>query len=149
VRSVGDATPLRRDAREVVSALHRLGYAVGAVCSDVGFSPDRLRDELGLDFVAANQFEVRDGVLTGGLSEPVIDRAGKAAALAHFAGLHGVPLAQTVAVGAGVNDLDLLQTAGMALACTGASSRPDDYLDSVLFVLGAGVDAAEAVRANR
>jgi len=87
---------------------------------------------------------VRDGVVTGRLVEPVVDRAGKAAALVRFAERHQVPLSQTVAVGTGVNDLDLLQTAGLAIACTGAVPYPD----SVLFALGVGDDVQETARAR-
>jgi phosphoserine phosphatase len=141
---VGQVVPVRDDARPAVAMLRALGFLVGAVCSDPGFAVERLRDELRLDFVAGNRFEVSDGVLTGRLLEPLADRAGKAAALVRFAEQHRVPLSQTVAVGSGANDLDLLQTAGLAVACTGAVS----LLDALGCALGAGEDVREAAQAK-
>ena len=58
----------------------------------------------------------RTGSLTGGLVGPIVDRAGKAAALARFAAAAGVPLARTIAVGDGANDLDMLAAAGLGIA---------------------------------
>ena len=67
----------------------------------------------GIDYVAANTLEIAGGKLTGRLSGPVIDRAGKAEALRGFAAEAGVPLSQTVAVGDGANDLDMIAAAGL------------------------------------
>jgi phosphoserine phosphatase len=145
VRDLERAVPVCEEAREAIAALRALGFRVGAVCGDPGFDVRRLAEELCLDFAAGNRFEARDGVLTGRLAEPLADRAGKAAALVRFAEQYRVPLSQTVAVGAGANDLDLLQTAGLAVACTGAVSLPD----LLRCVLGAGEDVREAAQSNR
>ena len=67
--------------------------------------------DLGIDFSAANTLEVAGDRLTGRLVGPVVDRAGKAAALSRFAEMAGVGLSQTVAVGDGANDLDMLARA--------------------------------------
>jgi phosphoserine phosphatase len=111
----------------------------------VWLGAERLSTALGLDFVACNQLEVRDDVLTGKLLGPPVDRAAKAAALVRFAERSHVPLSQTVAVGGAPNDIDLLQTAGLAIASVGGPSS----LDSVLFALGVGDDVREAARARR
>ena len=75
-----------------------------------GFSQvaEPIADDLGLTYWAANTLEIVDGRLTGRLIGPIIDRAGKAPALRRFAARAGVPLAQTVAIGDGANDLDML-----------------------------------------
>jgi phosphoserine phosphatase len=145
LHAVQDATPVRKEARDLVDALHALGYRVGAVAGDVWLGAERLSTALGLDFVACNQLEVRDDVLTGKLLGPPVDRAAKAAALVRFAERSHVPLSQTVAVGGAPNDIDLLQTAGLAIASVGGPSS----LDSVLFALGVGDDVREAARARR
>src|SRR5690606_23383723 len=75
--------------------------------------PGALVDRLSLDYSAARTLELVDGKLTGGLVGPVIDRKGKAVALEGFAEKAGVPLSQTVAIGDGANDLDMLRTAGL------------------------------------
>jgi phosphoserine phosphatase len=108
---------------------------------------------LHLDFAAANELEVVDGVVTGRLVGPILDRAGKAAALKRFAEQFGVPLSQTVAVGDGANDIAMLETAGLGVAFNAKSALREaadtavnlPYLDTVLFVLGiSGADVEEA-----
>lgn len=143
VRATCARTRLRPEAQQVTRTLRRLGYRVGAVSGGFGLPPDRLAADLELDYVAANQLETRDGVVTGRLVEPVIDAAGKTGALAAFAAQEGVPMAQSVAVGAGGTDLAMLQAAGLAIACTHAASSAS-YLDSVLVVLGVGEDVRRA-----
>ena len=92
----------------------------------------------------ANTLEVVDGRLTGEVLGPVVDRARKAPLLAEIAAREGVPLSQTVAVGDGANDLDMLAAAGSASRSTPSRwSRAQadatvsvPYLDAILFMLG-------------
>ena len=101
---------------------------------------------------AANTLEIAGGKLTGQLTGPVIDRAGKAAALRQFAEWAGVPLSQTVAVGDGANDLDMIAAAGMGIAFNARQAVRDaadasvnvPYLDTVLYLLGVSRAEAEA-----
>jgi phosphoserine phosphatase len=83
----------------------------------------------------------------------ILDRAGKAVALRRFAEQFGVPLSQTVAVGDGANDIDMLEAAGLGVAFNAKSALREaadtavnlPYLDTVLFMLGiSGADVAEA-----
>jgi len=139
-------------ARTFVRTLKRLGMRVGIVSGGFTAITDRLVADLGLDHVRANTLEIADGRLTGEVVGPVVDRAGKAAALREIAALEGVPLAQTVAIGDGANDLDMLSTAGLGIAFNAkpvvaeaadtAVSVP--YLDAVLFLLGIRRDDIEA-----
>ena len=141
-------------ARTFVSTLQRLGFTVAIVSG--GFTPftDWLRDDLGLDYAFANGLVVQDGRLTGELEGPVVDRAGKARLLTEIAAAEGVPLSQTVAVGDGANDLDMLATAGLGIAFNAkpvVRAQADTtvsvpYLDAILFLLGirgADVDRVE------
>ncbi|MGR7025868.1 phosphoserine phosphatase SerB [Geodermatophilus sp. URMC 62] len=131
-------------ARTLIRTLQRLGFRCGIVSGGFSQITDPLAASLGLDFAAANTLEVADGRLTGGLVGEIVDRAGKARALARFAAEHGIPLDQTVAVGDGANDLDMLNAAGLGIAFNAkpvvreqahaALNQP--YLDAVLQVLG-------------
>ena len=131
-------------ARTLIRTLQRLGFRCGIVSGGFSQITDPLAATLGLDFAAANTLEVADGQLTGGLVGEVVDRAGKARALARFAGQYGIPLEQTVAVGDGANDLDMLNAAGLGIAfnakpmvreqADAALNQP--HLDAVLQVLG-------------
>ena len=115
-----------------------------------------LAHELELDYVKANTLEIVDGKLTGRVTGDVVDRAAKATALREFAAQAGVPMEQTVAVGDGANDIDMLTAAGLGVAFNAkpalreiadtAISHP--YLDAVLFILGVTrneIEAADAV----
>ncbi len=142
-------------ARTTIRTLRRLGFHCGVVSGGFRQVIDPLAHELMLDFVAANELEVVDGTLTGRVVGPVVDRAGKAKALRDFAEQAGVPMEQTVAVGDGANDIDMLDAAGLGVAFNAKpalrkvadASLNQPYLDTVLFVLGvtrAEIEAADA-----
>jgi phosphoserine phosphatase len=76
---------------------------------------DPVAERLGLDRWRANRLEIVDGVLTGGLVGPVIDAAAKAHTLREWAAEFDVPLGQTVAVGDGANDLEMMAITGLAV----------------------------------
>ncbi|GGO81161.1 phosphoserine phosphatase SerB [Wenjunlia tyrosinilytica] len=139
-------------ARTLIRTLKRLGYLVGVVSGGFTQVTDDLKDRLGLDFAAANTLEVVDGKLTGRVIGEVVDRAGKARILARFAQEAGVPLSQTVAIGDGANDLDMLNAAGLGVAFNAkpvvreaahtAVNVP--FLDTVLYLLGITREEVEA-----
>ncbi|WP_225848545.1 phosphoserine phosphatase SerB [Streptomyces sp. HPF1205] len=142
-------------ARTLVRTLKRLGYQVGVVSGGFTQVTDDLKERLGLDFAAANTLEVVDGKFTGKVVGPVVDRAGKARHLRSFAEQAGVPLSQTVAVGDGANDLDMLNAAGLGVAFNAkpvvrqaadtAVNVP--FLDTVLYLLGITREEIEAADA--
>ena len=139
-------------ARTFVRTLRRLGYEVALVSGGFQSIVAELARDLGIHHVHANRLEVVDGRLTGRLEGEVIDRAGKARVLRHIAETHGIALEQTVAVGDGANDLDMLGAAGLGIAFNAkpvvreaadtALSVP--YLDAILFLLGIRRDEVEA-----
>lgn len=106
--------------------------------------------------MAANELEIVDGILTGRVVGPIVDRPGKATALRDFAERFGVPMEQTVAVGDGANDIDMLAAAGLGIAFNAKpalrevadASLSHPYLDTVLFLLGVTrgeIEAADAL----
>jgi phosphoserine phosphatase len=131
-------------ARTLIRTLHKLGHHVALVSG--GFEPviAPLMSELGIEHMRANNLEIIDGSLTGKLIGPIIDRAGKAEALREFAAMHSIELEQTIAIGDGANDLDMITLAGMGIAfnakpavkAAADSSVSAPYLDSVLYLLG-------------
>jgi phosphoserine phosphatase len=131
-------------ARTLLRTLSRLGYVAAVVSGGFVEVLEPLLLELGVPYLAANRLEIADGLLTGRLVGEIVDRAGKAAALERFAAEVGVPLEQTVAVGDGANDIDMISVAGLGIAfnakavvrehADAALSVP--YLDAVLYFLG-------------
>jgi phosphoserine phosphatase len=153
---VADELELTPGARTTLRTLRRLGFHCGVVSGGFRQVIEPLAHELMLDFVAANELEIVDGKLTGRVVGPVIDRAGKAKALRDFAHQAGVPMEQTVAVGDGANDIDMLAAAGLGVAFNAKpalrevadASLSHPYLDTVLFILGVTrgeIEAADAV----
>jgi phosphoserine phosphatase len=71
---------------------------------------------MSIKYYKANKLEIVAGVITGGLIGPIIDRAAKGQALKEFASASGVPMENTVAIGDGANDLDMMAAAGLSIA---------------------------------
>jgi phosphoserine phosphatase len=156
IDEVADQLELMPGARTTLRTLQRLGFRCGVVSGGFRRIIEPLAEELKLDFVAANELEIVDGILTGRVAGPIVDRPGKATALRAFAAQYGVPMEQTVAVGDGANDIDMLAAAGMgvafnakpALRAVADASLSHPYLDTVLFLLGVTrgeIEAADAI----
>jgi phosphoserine phosphatase len=156
IDEVADALELMPGARTTIRTLRRLGYACGLVSGGFHRIIEPLAEELMIDYVAANELEIIDGTLTGRVIGPIVDRAGKASALREFANKVGVPMAQTVAVGDGANDIDMLAAAGLGIAFNAKpalrevadASLSHPYLDTVLLLLGVTrgeIEAADAI----
>ncbi len=139
-----DRMRLTPGARTFIATLKRIGMKVGIVSGGFTVFTDYLKSELGLDHAFANELEVEDGLLTGEVVGDIIDRERKADVLRIVASAERIPLEQTVAVGDGANDLDMLAAAGLGIAFNAkpvvqeaadtAVSVP--YLDAILFFLG-------------
>jgi phosphoserine phosphatase len=155
LQRVSERVRLSPGARTFVRTLKRLGYTVAIVSGGFTAVTDQLKEQLGLDHAVANELEIADGRLTGRVVGTIVDRPGKALVLRRIAEAEHIPLEQTVAVGDGANDLDMLATAGLGIAFNAkpivraqadtAVSVP--YLDAILFLLGIRreeVDAADA-----
>jgi phosphoserine phosphatase len=103
-------------AQDLVETLHSKGHSVALVSGGFLDIIDPLIKSLSIKYFKANKLEVVDRVLTGKLVGPVIDRAAKAAALREFAIASGVEIENTVAIGDGANDLDMMAAAGLSIA---------------------------------
>lgn len=141
-------------ARTLIRTLKALGFHVCLVSGGFHQVIDPIAAELDVDRVRANVLEVSDGRLTGRCVGDIVDRQGKKKALEEFAAEFNVPLQQTIAVGDGANDLDMLAAAGLGVAfnakpavreaADASVSKP--YLDSILFLLG--ITRAEVEQAD-
>ena len=149
VRSEIKLTP---GARTLVKTLQMLGHEVAVVSGGFTTVIEPLLQELGIVHYRANTLEIVDGKLTGQVINPIIDRAAKATALRDFAKLTGVSIEQTIAIGDGANDLDMIAAAGLGIAfnakpavrAAADSSLNAPYLDSVLYLLGISREDVEA-----
>lgn len=141
VRSQVSLTP---GARTLVDTLQKLGHSVAVVSGGFTAVIEPLLKELNISHYRANTLEIEGGSLTGNLTGEIIDRAAKAQALRDFASSEGVLIEQTIAIGDGANDLDMIAAAGLGIAfnakpavkAAADSSLSAPYLDSVLYLLG-------------
>jgi phosphoserine phosphatase len=103
-------------AAELVTLLHQKGHFVSLVSGGFTNILQPMVDAMKIDFYRANTLEVVDGKLTGKVLGAIVDRAAKADALREFATACGVDLSNTVAIGDGANDLDMMDIAGISIA---------------------------------
>lgn len=154
--TVRDRVQLTPGARTLIRTLKRLGYRLALVSGGFTQVVEPVAAELGIADTAANLLAVRDGHLTGEIDGPIVDRAAKAAALRRFAAAAEVPLSQTVAIGDGANDLDMLAAAGLGVAFNAKplvreaadTAVTVPYLDAILYLLGITREEVEAADAE-
>ena len=152
IAEVQQEITLTKGARTLVSTLHKLGHTVAVVSGGFIDVIAPLLSDLGIKYFKANNLGIENGFLTGEVTGPVIDRAAKASALREFALEQSISMAQTIAIGDGANDLDMIAAAGLGIAfnakpavkAAADSSLSQPFLDSVLYLLGISVEEIES-----
>jgi len=116
LHQVRDGLPLMPGLTQLVLKLETLGWKVAIASGGFTFFADYLRDRLHLTAAVANELEIVDGKLTGQVVGDIVDAQYKAATLLRLAQEDDIPLAQTVAIGDGANDLPMIKAAGLGIA---------------------------------
>jgi phosphoserine phosphatase len=106
-------------ALELIKELQNRNFKVGVVSGGFHNVIDYLFKDLQLDFMRANFLEVRQGVLTGNTLGSIINRKAKAEALIEFSNQHQILLKNTVAIGDGSNDIEMVKLAGLGVSYKG------------------------------
>jgi len=144
LRDVADSVALNDGAHRLLRTLKHFGYKTAIISGGFQYVADRLRAELGIDYVYANALEIRNGVMTGEVDGEIIDAARKAELLNEIAKREGISSEQTIAIGDGANDLPMLNAAGLGVAYhanplvkeTASHAISTFGLDSVLYLMG-------------
>ncbi len=103
-------------------ALQLLAYArwdglkILLVSGGFTYFTDRLKPRLGLDYARSNELEIVDDALTGRVLGPIIDAQAKRDTVAQICREIGCSHEQVIAVGDGVNDLAMMELAGLSVA---------------------------------
>ena len=116
LNQVRDQISLTKGAKKLVDELHQQGHKVGVVSGGFIEVIEPILKSLEIDFYRANKLKIQDGVLTGEIDGPLIDSHAKRMALEEFADQEQVQLEQTVAIGDGANDLEMIKAAGLGIA---------------------------------
>ena len=135
---------LTQGAEKLIQTLHLKGHKVGVVSGGFIDVIEPILKELKIDFYRANKLQILNGELTGKLEGEIIDRAAKLKALVEFAQNEGVHMSQTVAIGDGANDLDMIESAGLGVAfnakpkvaAAAATTISGSDLSAVLLLMG-------------
>ncbi len=100
----------------LVATLRAHGVLTALVSGGLSYFAEWVRGHLGFDLQESNELELEAGRLTGRVRPPIRDRAAKLRTLERLAAERGLDLKETVAVGDGANDLDLLAASGLGVA---------------------------------
>ena len=144
LQSVAERLRLNEGAEHLISTLKKLGYKTAIVSGGFTFFGEYLQQRLGVDYVYANQLDIKDGLVTGQVCGDIIDGQRKAELLREIAEKEGLKLQQVIAVGDGANDLPMLGIAGLGIAfrakplvkASAEQSISNLGLDGILYLLG-------------
>jgi phosphoserine phosphatase len=144
LQTVASRLPLMEGAEHLFETLNLLGYKTAILSGGFSFFGEVLKHKLDIDHVFANELIIRDGKLTGEVSEPIVDASRKAELLVLLADQEHISMEQVIAVGDGANDLEMLQRAGLGIAFhakpivkrSAEQAISNLGLDSILYLMG-------------
>jgi phosphoserine phosphatase len=129
-----------------LASLREAGLKTLLVSGGFTFFSDRVARRLGIDYTRANELEIVDGKLTGGLVMQswgdICDGAEKRRMLLQTCAELGIAPRQAIAVGDGSNDLPMMGAAGLSIAY---HAKPAVREQAMLAIDEGGMDDALAV----
>lgn len=116
MQDIAEHLPMTEGVDRLMFVLKKYGYKIAILSGGFTYFGNYLKERFGLDYVYANELEIKNGKLTGNYVGEIVDGPRKAALLRQIAANEQVDIAQTIAVGDGANDLPMLATAGLGIA---------------------------------
>ena len=144
MKEIAENLPITDGMVRLGRILKKSGYKIAILSGGFTYFGNYLKEKYGFDYVYANELEIVDGKLTGEHVGDIVDGKRKAELLRLIAQVEKVDLKQTVAVGDGANDLQMLATAGLGIAfhakpkvkANAQQSLSTVGLDGILYFLG-------------
>lgn len=144
LQQVAEGLPITKGARRLIDTLHSYGFKTAILSGGFTYFGNYLKEKLDIDYVYANELEIKDGKLTGNYIGDIVNGDKKAEYLKLLADEMGIDISQTIAVGDGANDLKMLDLAGLGIAFHAKPKVKDNAqssissigLDGVLYLLG-------------
>jgi phosphoserine phosphatase len=113
---VRDRITLMPGGRTLVATMKTHGAYTALVSGGFRQFTSRVAAHLGFHTNEANDLIIENGKLAGRVTEPILGKEAKLAALQHLSVVNGLTAADAIAVGDGANDIPMLQAAGMGVA---------------------------------
>jgi phosphoserine phosphatase len=107
---------LMSGAQTLVGTMHANGAKCVLVSGGFDYFASRIKERLGFDDFQANRLEVNGDKLAGKVAMPILGREAKLAALERYAQEFKLPIAATIAIGDGANDLAMIKASGLGVA---------------------------------
>lgn len=144
MKEIAENLPITEGAERLLKTLKQYGYKTAILSGGFTYFGNYLKARLGIDYVFANELEIKDGVLTGRHINEIVDGQRKAELLELLAFKEDIHLEQVIAVGDGANDLPMLEKAGLGIAfhakpkvkASAQQSISSTGLDTILYLLG-------------
>ena len=144
LEGIAQGLTLTEGAEELIATIKKLGYKTAILSGGFSYFGQFLQQRLGIDYVYANELDIKDGKVTGKVIGQVVNGQRKADLLRELAKKEGILLDQTIAVGDGANDLPMLSLAGLGIAFRAKAIVKESAqqsistlgLDSILYLLG-------------
>ena len=103
-------------ARTLVSTLRGHGVYTALVSGGFTLFTNRIGAMIGFDEDRANTLKIENDRLTGHVAEPILGKAAKRSTLIELREQFALQPEETLAIGDGANDLDMIKEAGMGVA---------------------------------
>lgn len=144
MKEIAEHLPITEGMVRLIRILKKGGYKIAILSGGFTYFGNYLKEKYGFDYVYANELEIVDGKLTGNYLGDIVDGRRKAELLKVIAQVEKVDLKQTVAVGDGANDLQMLAAAGLGIAFHAKPKVKENAkqslstvgLDGILYFLG-------------
>ena len=144
LKTIADNLPLSEGAEKLLLTLKKLGYKTAIISGGFDYFGRYLQQKFAIDYVYANQLEIKNNKATGNVVGRVIDGERKKELLEEIVRKEGISLEQVIAVGDGANDLPMLSIAGLGIAFRAKQLVKENAkqsisalgLDGILYLIG-------------
>jgi len=116
MKEIAEHLPVTEGAERLFKTLKKYGYKTAILSGGFTYFGNYLKSMLDIDYVFANELEIKDGKLTGKHVGDIVDGERKAELLKLLAFKEDIHLEQVIAVGDGSNDLPMIKLAGLGIA---------------------------------
>ncbi len=140
LQSIADDIPLADHVRETVKRFRDNGYICVLLSDGFDVVANHIKNKTGFDFVFANRLVMDKGIATGELDIPdyfrlpeyPAEKYSKTGVLSYITSKTGIPAKNMIYVGHGVEDIPLMQAAGIGVVTNNAPGAVKVFADKTI-----------------